>query len=593
MSPPARKWLIMVISCILFFSSDFSQAVSSSQSDVPVFPEDTSPRFKVKQVRISGNSLIPTEQLLEELPSVYTVTRQKDNTIEKELYDFTILSAIISEPGREREISRKTIQGFTEYLLSVYKEKGYAGIYVYVPAKAVKAEAELQDGILQINVLEGRVWNITVKSYDFDRLQQEPGYLKSSAVESWSPVKQGQVVQKNKVDEFVRLLNVDPDRYVSAVISRSDEPDSLDLQYDIYEANPWHWYLQVDNAGTKDRQWSPRLGVVNTNLTGIDDNFALMYQANTDSIDENYALFGSYELPVFSPRLRLGVYAGYTEFDITPATGAGINFLGNGSFYGGTLRYNVFQMKDWLFDFVSSLSSEQSKVTPSIGLKSDVETDLFGFGTEIHRTGDMSRTNISFNVQNSFGGSSNNKFQNARINSDPDFTIYTASLSHKQFMDRDKIHELSGTFRGIFPDERLIPAKMTPFGGLYTVRGYEENEIVADGGIIASFQYRFDLTRHENPSYGIEQDQSGFYTSEETWPPNISILGFTDYGQAKIKDHVAGEKATHELWGAGVGTLLEVGDDFDAALYYAWPLQSVDGTKTGNGKLNLSFIYRW
>jgi len=160
-------------------------------------------------------------------------------------------------------------------------------------------------------------------------------------------------------------------------------------------------------------------------------------------------------------------------------------------------------------------------------------------------------------------------------------------------MDRDKIHELSGTFRGIFPDERLIPAKMTPFGGLYTVRGYEENRIVADGGIIASFQYRFDLTKHENPSYGIEQDQSGFHTSEETWPPNISILGFTDYGQAKIKDPVAGEKASQELWGAGVGTLLEVGDDFDAAVYYAWPLQSVDETKTGNGRLNLSFIYRW
>ena len=60
--------------------------------------------------------------------------------------------------------------------------------------------------------------------------------------------------------------------------------------------------------------------------------------------------------------MRLGFYAGHSEFDITPETGAGVNFIGNGSFFGGTLRYNVLQIKDWLFDFIGSISSEQSKV---------------------------------------------------------------------------------------------------------------------------------------------------------------------------------------------------------------------------------------
>jgi len=594
MSPPLRTWLLTAISFILFFSSGFSQADESfTQSDVPDFPEDTSQRFQVKEVRISGNSLVSTEQLLEELPGIYTVTKQEDDTIREELYDFLVLSEIISEPGKEREVSKKTIQGFTEYLLSVYQEKGYAGIYVYVPVKAVEGEAKLQDGILQVSILEGTVEQITIKRYDFNRQEQETGFLKSSMLESWSPAKPGEVIRKKKLDEFIRLLNVNPDRYVSAVVSRSDKPDALDLQYDVYEANPWHWYLQVDNAGTEDRQWSPRVGVFNTNLTGMDDSFAFMYQANLDSFDENYALFGSYELPVFSPRLRLGVYAGHTEFDITPDTGAGINFLGNGSFYGGTLRYNVFQMKDWLFDVLGSISHEESKVTPSLGLKSDVETDLFGLGTEIHRTSDMSRTSISFNIQSSFGGSSRSDFVNARTGTDPDFTIYTTSLLHKQFIDEDKIHELSGTFRGIFPDERLIPAKMTPFGGLYTVRGYEENRIVADGGIIASLQYKFDLTKYEDTSIGIEQEQPDSDNTDGIWPPNISLLAFTDYGQAIIKDSVAGERDSQELWSAGVGTLLEVGDEFDAAIYYAWPLQTVEGTSSGSGRLNLSFIYRW
>jgi len=137
----------------------------------------------------------------------------------------------------------------------VYQENGYTGIYVYVPVpvKAVEREAKLQDGILQIIIFEGRVGKITIERYDFDRQQQETGYLKSSAIESWSPAQPGEVIRKKKVDEFIRLLNVNPDRYISAVVTRSDKPDALNLQYDVYEANPWHWYVQIDNAGTDDK----------------------------------------------------------------------------------------------------------------------------------------------------------------------------------------------------------------------------------------------------------------------------------------------------------------------------------------------------
>jgi hemolysin activation/secretion protein len=273
---------------------------------------------------------------------------------------------------------------------------------------------------------------------------------------------------------------------------------------------------------------------------------------------------------------------------VTPDTGPGIDFLGNGWFYGSTLRYNVFQLKDWMFDFVCSVSHEESKLTPSLGLKADVETNLYGIGAEIHRSSDISSSLLSFNRLDSFGGSSKSEFQEARTDTDPDFAIYTASLSHRQFLDRSKINELTGTFRGIFPDERLIPAKMTPFGGLYSVRGYKEDRIVADGGIIASLQYRFDLTRYNSPTPQPDQKKS-----KELWPPNISLLAFTDYGQAKINDPVPGEEGTENLWGAGVGTLIELGSNFNAAVYCAWPLTDVEGTDKGDARLNFSLIGRW
>ena len=557
------------------------------------FPEDTSQRFLVKELRISNNDLISTAKLLENLPLVYALSVQKDDTTVEQVYDFRVLHDVILNPGREREVSLKTIQGLTKYVLSVYQEQGYAGIYVYIPATAVKGTA-LVDGILPVEVLEGRIAKIAVERYDFERQKVEKGFLKDSALESWWPLNEGEAIQKNKLDDFVRLLNLNPDRYVSPVISRSTEPNALNLTYDVYEANPWHWYLQADNSGTQERQWSPRVGVTNTNLTGMDDRLSAMYQAPWESgIDDNYALFGSYDFPVLSPRLRFNVYGGYSEFDVTPQGGP-FNFLGRGSFYGSVLSYNVFQMDDWFVDVTGSLSRENSKVTPALGLASDIDMDLWGVGVNIHRSDDMSNTSLVFNRIESMSGSDRSRFTSARFNAVPDFAIYNFGATHSQYIETSKVSRLSGSFRSITSNERLVPAKMTTFGGFYSVRGYKEDEIVADGGILVSGQYEFDLVKHseslENREANSEARSEG---NNKLRLKKLAPLAFIDFARAKIKSPVAGERGMRELCSIGVGTIAEIGDNFSAGIYYGWPLRGTDETDKGDGRLNFSCVYRF
>ena len=560
------------------------------------FSEDTSQRFLVKELRISGNDSISTAELLEELPFAYKISEQIDDTAVEQVYDFRVLHDVILAPGQEREVSLKTIQGLTKYVLSIYQEEGYAGIYVYIPVEAVEGTDKLVDKILPIEVLEGKIAEIAVERYDFDRQELEKGFLKESALKSWSPVKEGEVIQKNKVDDFVKLLNLNPDRYVSAVISRSTEPNALNLTYDIYEANPWHWYSQVDNSGTKDRQWSPRIGLTNTNFTGIDDRFSAMYQAPWDSgIVDNYALFGSYDFPLFTPRLRLNFYGGHSEFNVTPQGGP-FNFLGRGSFYGSILSYNVFQKDNWFVDVTGSLSQENSKVTPMLGLASDVDMDLWGIGINIHRSDDMSNTSLTFNRIESLGGSSRNEFDTARSNADPDFTIYNFGAAHSQYLETSKVNRVSASFRLITSDERLVPAKMTTFGGFYSIRGYDEDEIVADGGILMSGQYEFDLVKHSESLENREATSEA--GSEETqdnkpWLRKLAPLAFIDFGRAKIKSPLVGEQGTQELCSLGVGTIAELGDNFSAGIYYGWPLRGTDQTNKGDGRLNFSCVYRF
>ena len=560
------------------------------------FSEDTSQRFLVKELRINGNDSISTAELLEELPFAYKISEQIDDTAVEQVYDFRVLHDVILAPGQEREVSLKTIQGLTKYVLSIYQEEGYAGIYVYIPVEAVEGTDKLVDKILPIEVLEGKIAEIAVERYDFDRQELEKGFLKESALKSWSPVKEGEVIQKNKVDDFVKLLNLNPDRYVSAVISRSTEPNALNLTYDIYEANPWHWYSQVDNSGTKDRQWSPRIGITNTNFTGIDDRFSAMYQAPWDSgIVDNYALFGSYDFPLFTPRLRLNFYGGHSEFNVTPQGGP-FNFLGRGSFYGSILSYNVFQKDNWFVDVTGSLSQENSKVTPMLGLASDVDMDLWGIGINIHRSDDMSNTSLTFNRIESLGGSSRSEFDTARSNAEPDFTIYNFGAAHSQYLETSKVNRVSASFRLITSDERLVPAKMTTFGGFYSIRGYDEDEIVADGGILMSGQYEFDLVKHSDSLENREATSEA--GSEETqdnkpWLRKLAPLAFIDFGRAKIKSPLVGEQGTQELCSLGVGTIAELGDNFSAGIYYGWPLRGTDQTNKGDGRLNFSCVYRF
>jgi len=559
-------------------------------------PEDTSPLMTAKELRIIGNTLVTTEEILSNIPLVYNtsdISLQEAESIN--LYDFRTLRDVIEMPGQGRQISARTIRGLTRCILSVYQDKGYSGIYVAVPPDTLKG-GRLRDDVLLVEVTEAPITSVTTNYYTPENEKVEEGYLNLSFLQEWSPIEIGEVAKQKELENYVNLLNLNPDRYVSATVSKGAEPDTLSVGYNVYEANPWHWFLQVDNAGTDDRQWSPRIGLINTNLTGMDDRFTVFYQSSWEKgIEDKYSVYGSYDFPIMGPKLRLELFAGYNQFDTDG--GGGIDFLGHGSLYGGKLRYNAFQNDGWFFDLTTSLSREKSKVTSSIFsaiLGSEVEMDLWGIGVDIHKRSDMANTSITFDCIQSVGGSPQRKFWDsttstgARTNAERDFTIYTIAAHHSKYLDADKIERLTGSVRWIIPDERLVPAKMTTFGGMYSVRGYKESRIVADGGVLASIQYEYDLVKRDAVNGVSRSSSDNKYELKKLAP-----LVFFDYGQARIEDTVPGEKGSEELYSVGVGTLVEIGKHFSGAVYYGYPLEATDTTDRGDGRINVSLMMRW
>ena len=294
------------------------------------FPKDTTPRMAAKQLRISGNTLITTEELLLNIPLVFNSSDVPLMDAESiDLYDFRTLHDIIDSPGQARQISARTVQGLTRCILSIYKDKGYSGIYVTVPPGVLIDGEKLKNEILVINITEAPVTSVTTNYFTPENERVEEGYLRTSFLQEWSPINVGEVGKEKELNEFINLLNLNPDRYVSATVSKGEDPDTLAVGYNVYEANPWHWFVQVDNSGTKDRRYAPKVGLINTNLFGIDDKFTAVYQARWEKdIEDKYSIYGSYDLPIMGPRLRLELYSGYSQFDVDGGGGAGWRRLG-------------------------------------------------------------------------------------------------------------------------------------------------------------------------------------------------------------------------------------------------------------------------
>jgi len=107
-----------------------------------------------------------------------------------------------------------------------------------------------------------------------------------------------------------------------------------------------------------------------------------------------------------------------------------------------------------------------------------------------------------------------------------------------------------------------------------------------------SAQYEFDLVKYSE-ARGEHLSESNRSDEAKPWLRKLAPLVFIDYGRAKIKNPLWIEQETHELGSVGTGMLVEIGDNFDAGIYYGWPLRATEETDKGDGRFNFSLRYRY
>lgn len=586
---------------------------------------------KVNLAYFAPSARLPAE---DELYDIRVVLSERDGV----LFDPSLPGARIERTIRElnagdgRKWDMSALDSLNFQILSVFSRMGIGAVVVRPRPGQLdpqtykdirKKSTEYNIGILTGEVAQVRSIGMSESG---ERRENLPEHSK---ILSNAPIKAGDPVKINELDDYVLRLNRHPGRRVDVSLAPfSDFRDGeakLTLDLLVSEAKPWTIYGQVSNTGTEQTEkWRERFGFSHTNLTGNDDIFRIDYL--TAGFNATHAVNGSYEFPI-ADRLSIRGFASYSKYKASDVGFAGRTFTGETWDAGAELTYNIFQHRDWFVDVLGGARYQEVMTDDSAGSGSG-DTNFFYpyIGMLVERNSEASTTAaaLELEVQSPFIGTDEDEANRlGRTPVDTDWVVLKIDASHSFYLEpllagdtfagrnlpegrtwqpgMSLAHEISLGLRSqvAFDDRRLIPNAQTVAGGMFTVRGYPESVAVGDSSLVGSAEYRFHVPRWLEP-----QTVSG---NAFKWAPDqvygkadwdLILKAFVDAGATFNNDIDRAFEKNQTLIGAGIGAEIQLNTKVRGSVRLDWGfalkgLTEADGNRrvdSGDNRLHVSFL---
>ena len=461
-------------------------------------------------------------------------------------------------------------------------------------------------------------------------LPEHAWILANSPIQTTSP---NDLLRKDQLDAYLARLNRYPTRRVDADISPARTAGGVNLDYMVAETKPWYAYFQIENTGTEETTaLRERFGFAHQQLFGRDDVLQLDYV--TGNFTEVNGVLASYEAPfVRGGRFRGRVFGAWSQYDASvlgvPEVAGQDPFSGTQVDTGVQLITNVFQYRELFLDTVLGVDYEYIDVKNDInpvGLQRQKEDFLLGSaGLRTERYAPFSSLTGQLVVERNFGGLVNTKEDDLpglgrnttgleanfiTLRWDVDFSVFIEPLFSPEawnapsaYETKSLAHEFFVSFQGQQAlNSRLIPQQEAVVGGLYTVRGYPEADVVGDNAMVFTAEYRLHIPRLFSPGgkpvqvpvLGKFRGRPEYQYSYADW--DLMFRTFIDVGHTGFHDKQPGDYS-QTLSGAGVGLELRVLRYLTARVDAGFALGSVNplgpsndqgSTSVGDSKVNFS-----
>lgn len=472
--------------------------------------------------------------------------------------------AAVTAPYTDRTIAAEELQEARRRLTLYYIERGY------INSGAVIPDQRVEDGIVRIRIVEGRLSGVEVIGNTHLRADYFQDRLRSEA---------DAPLNIRELQNRLQLLQQNPlVEQLQAELAPGVQPGEGVLRLGVREARLSEIGLAVANNNP------PSVGAtraylygLDRNLTGVGDSLGLSYGHSLESSTADWQVF--YARPLNARDTTLQVWAGQNETSVIEDRFSALDITSKLQNYGISLtqpfyltpqqtlslgvnlerRHSESFLLGIPFSFAPGEESGQATVTAVRFVQEWLDRRL----NQVI----AARSTFSFGL-NAFGATIHGFEPDGR------FIVWLGQFQWAQrFGERDYQVLFKSNLQ--LADDPLLPMEKCALGGMDTVRGYPENTLVRDECFIASLEFRVPV--YQLPLAGVSRGPN---------EGQIQLAAFADYGYAKNKGRF--DLEPNSIYSTGLGIRWDPNPKIHAALYWGYPFQKVSMGDEGwlNSRIN-------
>ncbi|QKQ72010.1 ShlB/FhaC/HecB family hemolysin secretion/activation protein [Nostoc sp. TCL240-02] len=508
---------------------------------LPTIPDESIPsqdnsnaKFRVERIEVVGSTVFKPEQF-----------------------------AAITNPFVGKEVTFAELLQIKDAIAKLYIDKGYVTTGALIPPQTLEA------GTVKIQVIEGSLEEIKIIGNR---------RLRSQYIRSRIQLGAGKPLNVPRLLEKLQLLRLDPRiQNLSAELQTGVHPGSNILQVEVEEADTFKLTASLDN-GRSPSVGSFRRGVdlQEANLLGLGDTLSVGY-ANTDgsnSINANYTL----PINAHNGTISFGFNQGWNHVIEEPFSV--LDIQSDSQSYELGYRQPLVQKSTQELAVGVSFSRQSSqtelgidnigpfRLSPGADENGKTNISAVRFFQEYTQRSNQyvfaARWQLSFGVDWFDANVSENE-------PDSRFFAWRGQAQWVRQLAPDTLFLVRGDFQ--LAADSLVPLEQFGLGGQLSVRGYRQDALLTDNGLLFSAEFRVPIVR-ANKIDGV-----------------LQLTPFIDVGKGW---NVNGENPSPStLVSTGLGLLWKQGDDLSARLDWGIPLISVDGEKRSLQENGLYFSLRY